>query len=575
MSMQPRSRRARRTVGSMLWAAWADALGFISELTNEAGLKRRLRGQPLTEPVEWTRRIGGKFGVDVPLPPGCYSDDTQLRLATARSVHGTGFDVEAFARIELAVWPAYALGGGRACKAAALQMAKPSTPWFGNFYDGWLDAGGNGVAMRIQPHVWSAPFPATLGQHVLDVITNGATSHGHPRALVGAVLHAVSLGAVLHDGDIPTTKRWPELLDLTDQAVKLVDNQPQLAILWRPAWESRTGTSFSDAWHRTVEECREILPLAAQAVVQLGGPEGRLNDDVATAYASFVDALNLRDPQNRGNATMTVLAALTLAAAAPADPAGVSRLAASVVGTDTDTIATMAAALSGATDAAPDPPSVLDCEYLTAEALRLAKIADGQATMPFSYPDLLHWTPPRAQLDAVGKAGDQIVLAGLGWLTPVEGTKPITARGTEWIWMNSDFGATFLVKQRATPRVLPDGQWPVRRELLTDPAARHARHDIPHDQLTLDENVTVPALRSNTSEASHRPSTRQSRVSRDEPAVNRDQISIDEMLTWVARRGYSPEAVGYATKRIAELGTVDQLVAFTTALRAAVRNHRG
>ena len=83
-----------------------------------------------------------------------------------------------------------------------------------------------------------------------------------------------------------------------------------------------------------------------------------------------------------------------LATAAPADPAGISRLAASVLGTDTDTIATMAAALSGATDAAPDPPPVLDSEYLTSEALRLAKIADGQATMPFSYPDLLRWTPP-------------------------------------------------------------------------------------------------------------------------------------------------------------------------------------
>ncbi len=32
-------------------------------------------------------------------------------------------------------------------------MAKPGTPWFDNFYDGWLNADGNGVAMRIQPHV--------------------------------------------------------------------------------------------------------------------------------------------------------------------------------------------------------------------------------------------------------------------------------------------------------------------------------------------------------------------------------------------------------------------------------------
>ncbi len=572
MSMPPHARRERRTVGSMLWAAWADALGFISELTDEAGLQRRLRGRALTEPVEWTRRIGGKFGVNVTLPPGCYSDDTQLRLATARAVGGTGFDVEAFARIELAVWPTYALGGGRATKAAALNIVKPSIPWFGNFYGGWLDAGGNGVAMRIHPHIWAAPSPATLGQHVLDVITNGATSHGHPRALVGAVLHALSLGVTLHEGRVPGAERWPELLDLTDQAVKLIDEQPQLATLWRPAWESRTGTPFAEAWQHTVDECRGFLPLVSQAASQLTGPDGNLAQDAATTYASLVKSLDLRDPQKRGNGTTTVLAALALAAAAPADLADVSRLAASVLGTDTDTIATMAGALAGASDAAPDAPPVLDSPYLTAEALRLAKIAAGQATAPFSYPDLLHWIPPRAQLDAVGKAGDQAALAGLGWLTEVDGTTPVEARGTRWGWMRSDFGATFLVKRRIEIRALLDVQWPVRRELPPNSAPRHARPKIPHSQLTLDDNAAVTPSRSSTTTASSPPDAGNSRVPPSESSASHSHVNIDDMLTWVERHEFSEEAVGYATRRIAQLGTREQLVAFTMAIRAAIRD---
>ena len=262
MSPPTHAIRRHRTLYSMRWAAWADALGFISELTTEAGLRRRLRGRPLTEPVEWVRRVGGKFGVDVTLPAGCYSDDTQLRLATARAIHANGFDAEAFAVVELAVWPSYALGGGRGSKAAAANITKASTPWFGNFYEGCLDAGGNGVAMRIQPHVWAAPQPAAVGPHILDVIVNGATSHGNPRALVGAVFHALSLGMTLHDGHVPSPERWPELLDATDQAVNLIDEHPQLASVWRPAWESRTGASFFQAWRRTVEECREMLPAA-------------------------------------------------------------------------------------------------------------------------------------------------------------------------------------------------------------------------------------------------------------------------------------------------------------------------
>ena len=336
-------------------------------------------------PVEWTRRIGGKFGVDATLPAGCYSDDTQLRLATARAVNGTGFDVEAFARIELAVWPAYALGGGRASKSAAAQMAKPSVPWFGNFYDGCLNAGGNGVAMRIQPHVWAASQPATPGQHVLDLIANGATSHAHPRALVGAVLHAYSLGTTLDAGHVPSPDRWPELLDLTEHAVELIDAHPQLASLWRPTWEKLAGTSFADAWPHTVNECRQMLPEATQTVTRLSDKAGDLADDAAAAaYHDLVNALDLSNPEKRGSAITTVVAAMALAAALPADPAGAARLAAQFVGTDTDTIATMAAALIGAADTAPDPIPVLDTPYLTAETTRLAEIAAGQATMPFS-----------------------------------------------------------------------------------------------------------------------------------------------------------------------------------------------
>ena len=147
---------AERVVGSSVWAAYGDALGFISELTDEAGLLRRTQGVPLVEPVSWQRRIGGRQGVNVVLPAGCYSDDTQLRLSTARAIGPNGFDVEAFAKVELTVWPSYALGGGRGTKAAATSLAKDQIAWYANTFKGWTDCGGNGAAMRIQPHVWSS-----------------------------------------------------------------------------------------------------------------------------------------------------------------------------------------------------------------------------------------------------------------------------------------------------------------------------------------------------------------------------------------------------------------------------------
>jgi hypothetical protein len=276
-----------------------------------------------------------------------------------------------------------------------------------------------------------------------------------------------------------------------------------------------------------------------------------------------------------GDVLHTVLTALALAAAAPATPAAASRLAASFLGTDTDTIATMAASLAGASDAAPDaPPPVLDSPHLTAEALRLAKIAAGQETAPFSYPDLLHWTPPRAQLDAVGKAGEQTALEGLGWLTEVDGTTPVESRGTRWGWVRSDFGATFLVKQRTEMRALPEVQWPVRRELSPNSAARHARPKIPPSQLALDDNADVTPTHSSTTTASSPPDVGNSLIPPSESSATNNHINIDDMFTWVERRGFSEKAVGYATRRIAQLGTREQLVAFTMAIRTAIRDRR-
>jgi ADP-ribosylglycohydrolase len=103
--------------------------------------------------MPWRRRIGGKFGVEIDLPAGVYSDDTQLRLATARAIRGSGrFDVEAFSKIELPVFLAYELGAGRGTRSAAAELGKRSVRWSNNLFDrngaDYVAGGGNGAAMR-------------------------------------------------------------------------------------------------------------------------------------------------------------------------------------------------------------------------------------------------------------------------------------------------------------------------------------------------------------------------------------------------------------------------------------------
>jgi ADP-ribosylglycohydrolase len=163
LAPQTQERRKMMVLRSALWAAAGDALGWITELSRgESGVRYRTGNASVSRPVAWTRTIGGRLGPRVDLPAGTYSDDTQLRLAVGRSIRGNGsFDVEAFAKIELTVWPTYALGGGLGTKAAASNLSRRGVNWFSNFFgvngQAYTSSGGNGAAMRIQPHVWSLP----------------------------------------------------------------------------------------------------------------------------------------------------------------------------------------------------------------------------------------------------------------------------------------------------------------------------------------------------------------------------------------------------------------------------------
>lgn len=562
--------RLDRATASILWSAWADALGFVSELVDERLFQTRTKGRPLTETFAWTRRVGGKFGVAIELPAGSYSDDTQLRLATSRAISGDGFDVEAFARVELTVWPAYALGGGRASRAAATNMTKSGATWSTNFFPGWTKAGGNGAAMRIQPHVWAAR-ELEGDRYLTDVIRNSIVTHGHPRALVGAVLHALSLAHALEHGTTPTPRDWHGLLERTAQAVSVFDRDDELISYWRPRWESETYESLDVAWSATVDECRRALADCAPLVDAIGGfAEPSRARSAADAYVEAGRVLGLTDKDTRGSGTATVVAAMVLAAALPDDPRHGAVLASSALGTDTDTIATMVAAVVGAATAMPAPEGIQDRKYLHDEADRLTRVSAGRPAPKFSYPDILRWTPPHSQLDVVGLVDGRPALAGLGWLTFT--TEQSTVRESAWAWANTSFGPSVLIKHRTTLTELPSGNWPrVRRsqpvEAPSAPAlAKQTASRRSEPQPALFDEIAVGSK----TEASSR--TVKSNASRDWPFGS--SIDIDLILVWLRKNGFSDIAVGQAFGRIARDGTLEQMATFAGAVRSLLQTRR-
>lgn len=106
----------------------------------------------------WIQRAGGRFYAhEEEIKAGEYSDDTQLIIATGRSLLESDDWYQVLTEVELPLWTAHERGGGGATKRAAASWLSGKPPWTTPAADQrrYFEAGGNGVIMRILPHcVW-------------------------------------------------------------------------------------------------------------------------------------------------------------------------------------------------------------------------------------------------------------------------------------------------------------------------------------------------------------------------------------------------------------------------------------
>lgn len=466
----PRRFLEEQTIRSALWAAWGDAAGFPAELAaDRAALQRRFDGDTHGS-GGWRRRIGGRMGPTIELPAGTYSDDTQLRLAVARCIREPGrFDVEAFSKIELPVFLSYELGAGKGTKSAARALNKRTARWYANFYDKpsrYVDGGGNGAAMRIQPHVWAAPSPGPR-RYLPAVIRDTLSTHGHPRAILGSALHAIALGSTLGQRQLPAPARWPGMIDFLDGIPDLIDEDEQLRSRWLPQWEERAGETFPDALLAARISLKRQAEIAASLV-----PDA--TDDLEHRYAQLLHSLGGLDPSTRGAGDTTALISLWVAWCGQARPAKAIMMTAGTLGSDTDTVATMAGALLGAVVDHEPQAAIADRELHITEAKRLHRLGHGQRAESFPHPDPLHWEAPRTLSDALGILDGKPAVAGLGPVT-LEG-EPIRGKQGTWQWARTDYGQRLLVKRHEKLTELPDH---TRRRPRT-PIGPTPHEDAPH-----------------------------------------------------------------------------------------------
>jgi ADP-ribosylglycohydrolase len=354
-------------VSSALWAAAGDALGWVTEV----GLAERVR-----QPIEWMFRPS-RFAPAVLLPAGTYSDDTQLRLAVSRATPGDGgFDVEAFAKIELPVWTSYSLGAGRGTTAAAINLANKKVEWFSNFYG-----------------------------------RDAVVTHGHPRGFCGALFHAFCVAHALESAEAPGAEHWAAFVRQLTMIDGLAHADTRLGLSWIRPWQDRFGQTPPAAIANEIELAQNILE-------RIGSPAD---------YRSVLTATRGFEAETRGAGLNTAIAAAALAhIGRNLSNEETLALAANALGSDTDTIGSMARAIIGATHPRlPDWP-IQDRDYIVAEAIRMARIASGQAAHTFGYSER------------------DVRLGALSLARPVG--ELWTGSAEKWQWHKLHHGQTVLMK---------------------------------------------------------------------------------------------------------------------------------
>lgn len=329
--------KKEKYTGALIGAAIGDALGWPNEQNSKNIRKNR---NSIRTYVEWNRRAGGKYWPhEEKICAGEYSDDTQLIIATVRSLLRGRQWSNFFRQAELPAWLKYERGGGGATKRAAQKWASNISPWDEKSNSpleikDYFMAGGNGVAMRILPHIFRNE--ENIEKIMAQVVLNGMYTHGHPRALIGAMLYAMAVriliqqDAVLSYGELIDVlieeKQWSELPEVNNIAI------------WKSEAERYAQYDYDQIWNECVVETIDYLKIAKEALSQ-GILD--LRDDTLQQLGCYNSRIN-------GAGNVSAVISIYLFSKYADNPTMAIYETANLSNADTDTLASMVGGLVGA-----------------------------------------------------------------------------------------------------------------------------------------------------------------------------------------------------------------------------------
>jgi ADP-ribosylglycohydrolase len=256
-------------------------------------------------------------------------------LAVAHSIESDGlFNPEHFASIELPLWLQTARAADETSFTAARNLSQGGIAWSHNFYStprrNYFQARTNDALVRSLPIVLTS-----IGAErriVLQTFIQTLITHGHPEAMLGTILYALSLHFVLSasstlDGDAMLAY----LADQLSSISQVVMDDERLAV-WTQQWKEHTGQDFWLAWDAVAQAALHNLELIASPILPL-------------AYYKRVGA---RHPATKDHTLPTLSVALSLFYQYWKQPERMLLTAVDTFGSATDVIGACVGALLGA-----------------------------------------------------------------------------------------------------------------------------------------------------------------------------------------------------------------------------------
>jgi ADP-ribosylglycohydrolase len=365
--------------GALKLSAIGDALGWMTEFeSSRNGVQNKFGQSTIDKFHNWEKTVGGRFNgyIDY-LKSGSYSDDTQLLLSVARSIKPNGkVDNVYFSKNELPAWLLYSRGAGRTIKNAAQKIERKSAKWNSNFFTfkagnatiDYRESGANGAAMRIMP-IALANFRdiETIKE---EVFANSIVTHGHSRAILGAMLYAYAIDLILpiNFEDFNSESLIVQIGQNFQQKFSLPFISKNEYASWIYEWNKKSNESFIEQYNKTLDETQEQLRLIYKGVAGNYPPEKVLKE------------LGCLAKETKGSGVATVLAGLYLTCKFHNKPIEGIVYAVNFLSSDTDSIAAFTGGLLGALHGQSIIPdkwkTVQDLDYLDFISKKLLAISE-------------------------------------------------------------------------------------------------------------------------------------------------------------------------------------------------------